>query len=54
MPNMARILPAKVKEVNPLKQGLKHQQCLLAHQFPFVKEVNPLKQGLKPTNINVG
>ena len=42
-------MKVRVKEVNPLKQGLK----LLERQYEntevsTVKEVNPLKQGLKP------
>ena len=38
-----------VKEVNPLKQGLKLFIKSLYKSGAFnVKEVNPLKQGLKP------
>ena len=41
-----------VKEVNPLKQGLKLAAFSnLSIQFLFVKEVNPLKQGLKQSFI---
>ena len=36
-----------VKEVNPLKQGLKLNKGWLIAGFLLVKEVNPLKQGLK-------
>ena len=38
----------KVKEVNPLKQGLKRfYPFLYINECYTVKEVNPLKQGLK-------
>ena len=43
---------SSVKEVNPLKQGLKHTKT--SSQVPrisSVKEVNPLKQGLKQTKL---
>ena len=36
-----------VKEVNPLKQGLKLNDDGVIRNFILVKEVNPLKQGLK-------
>ena len=37
-----------VKEVNPLKQGLKQNKTEDEKVYgEFVKEVNPLKQGLK-------
>ena len=36
-----------VKEVNPLKQGLKLLKSFLSNHKCLVKEVNPLKQGLK-------
>ena len=37
-----------VKEVNPLKQGLKQTKTPdIMYNIKFVKEVNPLKQGLK-------
>ena len=39
-----------VKEVNPLKQGLKPLSSRsFTTAFISVKEVNPLKQGLKPS-----
>ena len=39
-----------VKEVNPLKQGLKPVGAqFVPFNNHFVKEVNPLKQGLKLT-----
>ena len=40
-----------VKEVNPLKQGLKHHLRLRYYGSSQVKEVNPLKQGLKRAGI---
>ena len=40
-----------VKEVNPLKQGLKHQLIKYINVPVMVKEVNPLKQGLKPSPL---
>ena len=40
--------PVWVKEVNPLKQGLKPTSGDdIIVTYLFVKEVNPLKQGLK-------
>ena len=38
----------RVKEVNPLKQGLKLSKSINSgYDIKYVKEVNPLKQGLK-------
>ena len=40
-----------VKEVNPLKQGLKRPAECTDYKNGKVKEVNPLKQGLKPITL---
>ena len=41
----------EAKEVDPLKQGLKHKIEKLEDLNPTAKEVDPLKQGLKLKNI---
>ena len=42
------LISPNVKEVNPLKQGLKLPIILIESLNTYnVKEVNPLKQGLK-------
>ena len=40
-------------EVNPLKQGLKHDNKVTDHHALILIEVNPLKQGLKPLFVPV-
>ena len=42
------ILPCRIREQDPLKQGLK-QSSVNRHVPPFnIREQDPLKQGLKP------
>ena len=48
-------MKVRVKEVNPLKQGLKQKKKIRDEEGFLVKEVNPLKQGLKRSlNLHFG
>ena len=47
-------MKVRVKEVNPLKQGLKLYIVIVDYENKKkVKEVNPLKQGLKHFNFSL-
>ena len=37
----------KIREQDPLKQGLKLNQPPISYRFLFIREQDPLKQGLK-------